>query len=78
VRGQSVPTIAVDPSSGTAKATLKQSSPASLSSMVTVAVAPPEQTPPSTGKSALASALGTVPVPKVLKKIKPAIKKSAL
>jgi hypothetical protein len=79
VRGQSVPTIIVDPSSGTAKAAPEQSPPsAGLSSMVTIAVAPPGQTSPLTGEPASASALGTVLEPKVLKKKRLAIKKSAL
>jgi hypothetical protein len=78
-RRQGVPTVAVDPSSGTAQATPERfPPPADRSLMVTVAVAPPGQTPPSTGKPAAMSALGARVVPRVLKKKVLSIKKSAL
>jgi hypothetical protein len=51
---------------------------AGLSSMVTIVVASPKQTLPLAGEATLASALGTVPAPRPLRKKKLGIKKSAL
>jgi hypothetical protein len=74
-----VPSITVDPSSGSAGATPGQSSPmAGLGSLVTIAVAPPKQTLPSVGETVPARALGAVPAPRPLKRKKLGIKKSAL
>jgi hypothetical protein len=74
-----VPTIAVDLSSGTAEAEPERLPPlADCSLMVTVAIAPLGQTQPLTGKPAATSALGTGPVPRVLKKKVLSIKKFAL
>jgi hypothetical protein len=74
-----VPTIIVDPSSGTTEAaTERLPPPADHSLRVTIAVASPGQTPPSTGEPASVGTLGTAPVPKVLKRKKLPIKKSAL
>jgi hypothetical protein len=78
-RGQGMPTVAVDPSSGTAEAAQEQSPPlANRSLRVTIAVAPPGQTRPSTGEPAAMSALGTRQVPQVLRKKVLSIKKHAL
>jgi hypothetical protein len=72
-RRQGVPTIVVDLSSGTVEAALQRPPPPpDRSLMVTVAVAP------STGEPAAISALGTGPVPRVLKKKVLSIKKFAL
>jgi hypothetical protein len=59
-KGQSVPTFAVDPSSGTTEASLEHSpAPADHSLRVTIAVAPSGPTPPSTGEPTTTSTLGT-------------------
>jgi hypothetical protein len=74
-----VPSVIVELSSGSARAAPRQSlSAAGLSSLVTIAVAPPKQTLPSAGKATLASALGVVPAPRPLKRKKLGIKRSAL
>jgi hypothetical protein len=74
-----MPSPTVDPSSDSARATLGQSPPAaSLSSMVSIAIALPKQTLPLASEAALASALGAVPAPRPLKRKKLGIKKSAL
>jgi hypothetical protein len=62
VREQRVASVTVDPSSGSMWATQGQSLPAaSLSSLVTIVVAPPKQTLPSAGEATLASDLAAVP-----------------
>jgi hypothetical protein len=59
----------MDPSSGTTEAAPEQSPPpADRSMMVTVVVAPPGQTLPSTSEPAATSTLGIRAVPQVLKK----------
>jgi hypothetical protein len=76
-KGQGVPTVAA--SSGTVEATPERSPPtADRNLRVTIAVALPKQTPPSTGEPAAMSALGTGPVPRVLRKKVVSIKRSAL
>jgi hypothetical protein len=79
VREQSVPSVTVDLSSGSFGAALGQSPPAfGLSSMVTIVVAPPRQTPPSAGTTVLASTLGAAPSPRVLRRKVLSVKKSTL
>jgi hypothetical protein len=78
-KGQSVPTLGVDPSSGTAEAAPERSPPlADHSLRVIVAVALLGQTQPSIGEPTMMSTLGTRPVPRVLKKKVLSIKKSTL
>jgi hypothetical protein len=79
VRGQGVPCVTVDPSTTPVGTTPGQSWPLARATMlVTVVVAPPGQTPTPTDKMMSASALGAAPAPRVHKKKKLAVKKSAL
>jgi hypothetical protein len=74
-----VPSIIVDPSSGSAGAALGQSLPAaSLSSMVTIAIALSGQTPLSAHTTVLVSTLGAAPAPRVLRRKVLSVKKSTL
>jgi hypothetical protein len=74
-----MPSVTMDPSSGSPGAAPGQSPPATgLSSLVAIAAAPPKQTPPSASGTMLASALGAIPGPIPLKKRKLGVKKSAL
>jgi hypothetical protein len=74
-----VPSVTVDPSLSSAGAALGQSPPtAVVSSLVTIAAAPPKETLPMSGTMVLASALGITPAPRPLKKKKLGVKKSAL
>jgi hypothetical protein len=73
VKEQDVPSVAVDPSTGTTTMTPRQALP-----LVTVAIASPRQTPPVVGKSEPTSALDAAPVPKALKQKKLHVKKSTL
>jgi hypothetical protein len=78
-RGQGVPSVVVNPSSGTAEAATERSPPpADCSLMVTVAVASLGKIQPLTGEPMATSTLGTGPVPRLLKKKVLLIKKSAL
>jgi hypothetical protein len=64
-----MPSTTVDLSSDSARAAPGQSPlEAGLSSMVTIAVAPPKQTLPLASEAAPASALGTVSTPRPLRK----------
>jgi hypothetical protein len=74
-----VPSVLVDHSSGSVGTALGQSLPAAgLSSMVTIAIAPSGQTPPSADITVLVSTLGAAPAPRVLRRKVLSVKKSTL
>jgi hypothetical protein len=73
VKEQDLPSVIVDPSTGTAATMLGQALP-----LVTIAIASPRQTPPVAGRSAAIGALDAAPVPKALKQKKLHVKKSTL
>jgi hypothetical protein len=79
VREQDVPSITMDPSSDSARATPGETPPsAGTKMMVTVMAASPGQILPKADKPVSASALGVGPAPRVLKKKKLLVKKSRL
>jgi hypothetical protein len=79
MREQSMPSVIVDPLSGSAGATSGQVPPsAGTQAMVTIAVASPWQTPPTTGEKGSASILGAALAPRVLRRKVFSVKKSNL
>jgi hypothetical protein len=79
MREQDVPSITMDPSSGSAGITPGQMPPsADPTSMAVVTAAALGQVPPIAGKTASPSTLGAAPATKPLKKKKLGVKKFAL